>query len=308
MTCDVCPRECKLTEGAWGFCDVRAAHRDSVSDMYYSAIAWPGVRIRFGPEIPFAFNALKKKPVAEVYVPGCNFKCDFCVGPFLSRLGDIRGIRWIPPDELVSSVAGMVDVLMFSGGEPSIHAEYLTEVFSKCRDRGIFTGLESNGFMTKGTAEKLARVTNCIGIGLKASLDSVFYRQKFGVETESILEAAKVFEESGSDVMLTNLTDPNLWEDNEAFENVTDWIVRNMKPDTRLILAPLETTARIPVTSKEQREAHLQGYQKLAREKGLQQVHLQLDVQKASEEHQQYLEKIGYFRTLEKLGIGISAY
>jgi pyruvate-formate lyase-activating enzyme len=162
--------------------------------------------------------------------------------------------------------------------------------------------------MTKTTSEKLAGVTDYIGIGLKASLDPIFYKERFGVGTEPILEAATVFAEKGCEVLLTNLTDPKLWEDSGAYEALTEWVVRNMRSDTRLILAHLETTERKPVTPKEPREAHLQRYRKLATEKGLRQVHFQVDMRKASEEKREYLRKIGYFRTLEKLGISIAPY
>jgi pyruvate-formate lyase-activating enzyme len=231
-------------------------------------------------DVPFAFSPSRNKPLAEVYLPGCNLACDFCVGPYLSRIANIRGIRWVEATDLVRAVAGSVDGLMFSGGEPSIHPEYLTEVFSECRERRMFTGLESNGYMTRSTAEKLAKYTDFIAIGLKASLDPDFYRQKFGItETQPILEAARIFEESSCQVALTNLTDPNLWEDKQAFETLTGWIVRNLGPEIRVMLGSLErevpppwTEERIHVTTREQRKAHLERYRKVAMQAGLQQV------------------------------------
>lgn len=76
-SCDVCPRLCELAEGAWGFCDVRAAHQGSVSDMYYSAVGWPGILIQFGGDLSWGFSTMRNEMVGEVYVPGCNLKCDF---------------------------------------------------------------------------------------------------------------------------------------------------------------------------------------------------------------------------------------
>jgi pyruvate-formate lyase-activating enzyme len=97
-------------------------------------------------------------------------------------LGEIRGIRWIEATDLVGAAVGSVDVLGFSGGEPSIHAEYVADVFSRCRDHGISTILESNGYMTRSTAEKLVKYTDYIGFGLKASLDSGYYKRKLALQ------------------------------------------------------------------------------------------------------------------------------
>jgi pyruvate formate lyase activating enzyme len=271
--------------------------------MYYSAIAWPGVRGRFGSDTPWGFSAMRNKKLVEAYLPGCNLKCEFCIGPFLSKIGEIRGIRWIEAIDLVRATAGLADIVGFSGGEPSIHVEYVVDVFSKCQDKGICTSLESNGYMTKGTAEKLARYTNCIGIGLKASLDSEFYRQKFGAETEPIREAVKVFVDSGCEVILTNLTDPNLWNDKQAFADLTKWIARDLGPETRLALSSLETEERIHVTPPEQRETYLQQYRKTATAAGLRQVFCQVDTRKRLTEHREQLEKTGLFRALEQLGM-----
>jgi pyruvate formate lyase activating enzyme len=246
---------------------------------------------------------MRNRRVAEVYLPGCNLKCGFCIAPYLINLGEIRGIRWVEAADLVHEITGSVDVLGFSGGEGSIHVEYIADVFSRCHDRGIRTYFESNGYMTRSTAEKLAKYTDFIAIGLKASLDPDFYKQRLGiVDTQPIREAAKVFAESGCDMLLTNLTDPKLWEDKQAFEATTEWIVQNLGPDTRLVLAPMETTDRIPVTPQEQRETHLEAYRKLAIKAGLRQVFFQVDVRRRYEERQEHLRKIGWFRALEGLG------
>jgi pyruvate-formate lyase-activating enzyme len=312
-TCDVCPRGCNLAEGTWGFCDVRAARGGSVQDMYYSAIASPGIKVRSWGEDPgWGFKGLRNGRIAEVYLPGCNLKCEFCVAPYLTNLGEVNGIRWIEATDLLRWAAGSVDLLGFSGGEPSIHVEYVADVFSQCQDRGIRTILETNGYMTRKTAEKLAKNTNYVGFGLKASLDGAYYKRKFGaMETRPIQEAIKVFAESGCELILTNLTDPNLWDDRQAFVDLTRWIARDLGSETCLVLAPLErqevpppwTDERVYVTPPEQREAYVQQYQKMAIDADLRRVSVQVNVRKKAEENRERLRKIGLFRSLERLGM-----
>jgi len=199
----------------------------------------------------------------------------------LISLGEVRGMRWIEPVDLVRKIIGSADALGFSGGEASIHVEYVADVFSQCQDHGIRTILETNGYMTRSTAEKLAKYTNHVSFGLKASLDQAYYKHNLGIEeAEPIREAAKVFAENGCEVILTNLTDPNLWDDRLAFETLTKWIARDLGIEVRLALGSLErgelpppwTEERIHITSREQRHAHLEGYRKVAMDAGLQRV------------------------------------
>jgi pyruvate-formate lyase-activating enzyme len=158
--------------------------------------------------------------------------------------------------------------------------------------------------MTKSTAEKLAKCTNYVGIGLKASLDQTFYKLKFGViETQPIREAIKIFVESGCEVILTNLTDPNLWNDRQAFEALATWIAQSLGPETRLALSSLETEQRTLVTPHEQRETYLEKYRKAAQDAGLKQVFFQVDMRKRLAEKREHLEKIGLYRALERIGV-----
>jgi pyruvate-formate lyase-activating enzyme len=250
--------------------------------MYHSAIAWPGIQVRrWSNDISSSFAGMRGKRVAEVYIPGCNLKCEFCIAPYLINLEEVRGIRWIEATELVRSTAESIDAMGFAGGEASIHVDYVADVFSQCQKQGKQTYMETNGYMTRDTAEKLAKYTNYVVFGLKASLDQAFYKRKLGVaETQPIREAVKVFAESGCEVRLTNLTDPNLWDDTEAFELLTKWIARDLGPETSFVLGSLErgeipppwTDERVHVTPREQREAYLKQYQHVAIEAGLRQV------------------------------------
>jgi len=281
--------------------------------MYYSAIAYPGIKLRYGmDDISWGFNGIRKGRLAEIYLPGCNLKCEFCVANYLTDLGEVRGIRWIDAGDLVRSARGLVDVLGFSGGEPSIHVEYVADAFSNAQDQGIRTIIESNGYMTKNTAEKLAKHTNFVAFGLKASLDSTFYRRKLGiVDTQPIRDTARTFVENGTEVLFTNVTDPNLWDDRRAFEELSRWIVHDLGAEVPLALAPLErvgipppwTDERVYIMPREQRVTYVQKYQQIATEAGLQNVHAQLNSRKVFEEHQEELRKMGLFKTMEKLGM-----
>jgi pyruvate formate lyase activating enzyme len=280
--------------------------------MYHSAIAAPGIEIRWGDDNPCSFSGMRNGRIIEVYLPGCNLKCEFCIAPYLTNLGDIRGIQWIEATDLVRAASGAIDALLFSGGEASIHVDYVTDVFSKCQDQKIKTCLETNGYMTKKTAQKLAPHTDYIAVGLKASLDPTFYKRRLGIkETQPIFETMKTFAENHCELMLTNVTDPNLWEDMEAFKTLTTWVAQNLGPSTPLVISPMErievpppfTDERVYVTPLQQREAHVQQCQKLALDAGLHRVFRQVNVRRIAEEFQQRLEKTGISSTLKQLGM-----
>ena len=53
--------------------------------------------LRFGGVtiLRWTFSGMRKRRIIEVYLPGCNLKCEFCIAPYLTDLGEIRGIQWV---------------------------------------------------------------------------------------------------------------------------------------------------------------------------------------------------------------------
>ena len=75
IICDLCPRECSLSEGDRGFCFVRQNQGDEM------------VLTTYGLSTGFCVDPIEKKPLAHFYpgtsvlsfgTAGCNLGCKFC--------------------------------------------------------------------------------------------------------------------------------------------------------------------------------------------------------------------------------------
>lgn len=79
---------------------------------------------------------------------GCNLQCDYCDTP-LSRpavAGKIKTVTEIIENiEKELEAAKNVSIISFTGGEPLLHAEIISEIIPHFKKRGIKTYLDTNG-------------------------------------------------------------------------------------------------------------------------------------------------------------------
>jgi len=87
-------------------------------------------------------------PMVFVRFSGCNLKCDYCDTP-LSRpavAGKIQTVAEIIEDiEKELESAKKVSIISFTGGEPLMHAEIISEIIPHFKKRSIKTYLDTNG-------------------------------------------------------------------------------------------------------------------------------------------------------------------
>ncbi len=83
--CSVCPRHCRLADGAIGFCRARRAEGGRVVAGNYGRIT------------SLALDPIEKKPIAffrpgscilSVGSYGCNLRCPFCQNDSISQRGE----------------------------------------------------------------------------------------------------------------------------------------------------------------------------------------------------------------------------
>jgi len=100
-------------------------------------------------------------PMIFVRFSGCNLQCDYCDTP-LSRpvvAGKIKTVAEIIEDiekELESKKN--VSIISFTGGEPLLHAEIISEIIPHFKKRGMKTYLDTNGTLY----EKFSKIANDI--------------------------------------------------------------------------------------------------------------------------------------------------
>ncbi len=89
----------------------------------------------------------------------------------------------------------------FSGGEPMMQSEFLTEALRSCKTNGYHTAVDTSGYTTREKLDGIITYTDLFLFDIK-HLDNAMHRHFTGVSNTTILENYRYLINSGKDVML----------------------------------------------------------------------------------------------------------
>ena len=230
VQCDLCPRECKLSEGQRGLCFVRGRLDGKV------------VLASYGRSSGFCVDPIEKKPlhhflpgtpVLSFGTAGCNLACRFCQNWDISKsretaiLSDIAG-----PEDIVAAAArhGCRSVA-FTYNDPVIFHEYAIDVARACRRRGIRAVAVTAGYVNPGPRAEFYRHMDAANIDLKGFTDE-FYHKVCYAHLQPVLDTlVYVKRETRVWLEITTLLIPGLNDSEAEIEQMTQWVVGNLGPD-----------------------------------------------------------------------------
>ena len=122
--------------------------------------------LRVGGFVPFASTDYPNAFAAVVFCQGCPWRCGYCHNPHLipSRGDDEREFSRIL--SWLESRRGLLDAVVFSGGEPTAQAELLPAI-DAVRALGFKVGLHTAGSYPRRLARVLPKI-DWVGIDMKA--------------------------------------------------------------------------------------------------------------------------------------------
>ena len=144
--------------------------------------------LRVGGFVPFALTDYPDALAAVVFCQGCPWRCGYCHNPHLiaARGDDERDFRRIV--EWLGTRRGLLDAVVFSGGEPTAQAE-LADAIEAVRALGFKVGLHTGGAYPRRLAIVLPRV-DWVGIDLKAPRGG--YARVTGVPDSGVVALASL--------------------------------------------------------------------------------------------------------------------
>ncbi|MBI5574399.1 MAG: 7-carboxy-7-deazaguanine synthase QueE [Elusimicrobia bacterium] len=129
-------------------------------------------------------------PMVFVRFSGCNLQCDYCDTP-LSRPAVAGKIKTVT--EIIENIekelesAKNVSIISFTGGEPLLHTEIISEIIPHFKKRGIKTYLDTNGTLY----EKFSKIADDIDyVAMDIKLPSAC-SQDYWLEHLEFLKIAK---------------------------------------------------------------------------------------------------------------------
>lgn len=131
------------------------------------SIASPKPVLELGGFQPFSTTDWPGQLCAVAFVQGCPWRCGYCHNPGLQPRQRAAGApRWPEVQLLLQQRAGLLDGVVFSGGEPTLDAA-LPDAIDDTRAMGFGIGLHTAGIYPRRLEALLPRL-DWIGLDLKA--------------------------------------------------------------------------------------------------------------------------------------------
>ena len=102
---------------------------------------------------------------AVLYCQGCPWRCGYCHNPELLEVKAVAGMSWAQVLLFLEKRRGLVDGVVFSGGEPTLQAA-LPDALKQVRAMGFATALHTGGMYPERLAAVLP-LLDWVGLDIK---------------------------------------------------------------------------------------------------------------------------------------------
>jgi pyruvate formate lyase activating enzyme len=233
VVCDLCPRDCTLSDGQRGLCFVR---QNQAGKMILTT---------YGRSSGLCIDPIEKKPLAHFYpgtsvlslgTAGCNLGCKFCQNWDISKSRDMDTLAAVASPEAIARAAAAhgCKSVAFTYNDPTIFAEYAIDIADACHARGIQTVAVTAGYIhAEPRAEFYAKI-DAANVDLKGFSED-FYRKITGGRLAPVLETIEyLVREAGVWTELTTLVIPGHNDSEAELHAQCEWILEHLGPDVPL--------------------------------------------------------------------------
>lgn len=203
ISCDFCYHRCTLEEGQSGLCSVRMVRQGELVTQAY------------GQLVALAVDPVEKKPLYH-FLPGsktlslamygCNLHCNFCQNYTISQPSFMQNPAAEPADgpALVSlAMERKCPSISFTYSEPLVWQDYMLEVASLAKAKGLATIMVTNGTFSEEALNRIFPLIDAYNIDLKG--DEQFYRRVCKGSAKPVLDAIEYLVHRKAHVEVTTM-------------------------------------------------------------------------------------------------------
>lgn len=229
IQCDLCPRECQLSDRQRGLCFVRGRIDDQI------------VMTSFARSSGFCVDPIEKKPLNHFYpgsavlsfgTAGCNLACKFCQNWDISKSRHMDALMdQASPQKIADTALEMgCRSVAFTYNDPVIFHEYAIDVAAACRDNDVRSVAVTAGYINPEPRREFFRYMDAANIDLKAFNEDFYYRLT-GAHLAPVLDTLLYLRhETDVWIELTTLLIPGANDSNREIEAMTQWVARELGP------------------------------------------------------------------------------
>jgi len=185
--------------------------------------------------VPFTTIDMPGKNAAVIFCQGCPWRCRYCHNTHLQKPQTCSSIKWDTILIWLESRKGLLDALVFSGGEPTLQ-NGLKEAMHEVKAMGFEVGLHTGGYNCE-TLNKIMPTLDWIGLDIKSPKS--IYDQITGVSNsgKSAWESLRLVLDSGIDYEIRTTYHPDLLTESNmlalaielARANVKNWVIQTFR-------------------------------------------------------------------------------
>ena len=167
-----------------------------------------------------------------IFLSGCAMRCQFCHNP---DTWNMQAGTPYTADELLEKALryrtywGSKGGITVSGGEPLLQIDFLLELFTKAKEKGVHTTLDTCGnpftreepFFSK--FEKLMEVTDLVMLDIK-HMDEEQHVLLTGQKNDNILDMAKYLSDTGKSMWIRHVLVPERSDRDDYLWKLHDFI------------------------------------------------------------------------------------
>lgn len=157
-----------------------------------------------------------------VFMQGCNLRCGCCHNP---DTWELNGGKEYKAEELATKAErykeyfGTDGGITVSGGEPLLQAEFVTELFKECHNRGINTCLDTSGSILNDSVKNMLNHTDRVLLDIKYTTDED-YKNYVGCSINKPIEFLEYLNSKKIPVTLRQVIIPTLNDDAENIDRL----------------------------------------------------------------------------------------
>lgn len=154
-----------------------------------------------------------------VFFQGCPMRCLYCHNP---DTWDVHGGTLVESDQIISNILRNQSFyrtggLTASGGEPMLQLPFLTELFSKAKEHGIHTCLDTSGILFSASKEvvDLLEVTDLVMLDIK-HLNCTEHEKLTGHSNEAVLAFVSYLEQMKKPFWVRHVVVPGITDQQQS--------------------------------------------------------------------------------------------
>lgn len=180
--------------------------------------------LRIGGFVPFSTTDYPDQLAAVVFLRGCPWRCVYCHNPHLIPASGPRHHAWADILHFLSRRRGLLDAVVFSGGEPTLQ-NHLFAAARQAKSMGFRIGLHTGGMYPQRLA-KILPLLDWVGLDVKAP-EHVYDRITGVVDSgHAAFESLEKVVASGVDYELRCTWHPDLLSAADL-ENMADQVIHS---------------------------------------------------------------------------------